>query len=338
MDGSRPDCQWGTDPDAPVPGIFGPSHLPKLERQDWVANSNDSYWLTNPAQPLTGYARIIGNEGTPRSLRTRQGILQIQHRLDGSDGLGGPDLFDVSNLEEIVLSAHIYSGDLGQSAVLSDLCPTAGIYDTSAACNAIGQWDRAATLTSIGLPVWKQFWNNLVGLSVNYWLTPFDVNDPVNTPRGLNTSLPEVREALYNAQTLIQDAGLPFDAPLGQQQHSGVNDPTIPIFGEGGAIGAFTIAEDSQVQGDPASLGPEGYRIDFGNSYIQVVTWDNEGVHTQGFLTYSESTDPASPHFADFTEAYSQKQWQPLAFRADEIAQQQISEVTLTGTATRTGR
>ena len=52
MDGSREDCPWGTDPDAPVSGIFGPSHLPKLERQDWVANMNDSYWLTNPAQPI----------------------------------------------------------------------------------------------------------------------------------------------------------------------------------------------------------------------------------------------------------------------------------------------
>ncbi len=337
MDGGDPACQWGTDPDAPAPGIFGPSHLPKLERQDWVANSNDSYWLTNPAQPLTGYSRIIGDEGTPRSLRTRQGILQIQHRLDGSDGLGGPDLFDVSNLEEIVLSSHIYSGDLAQDAVLSDLCPRAGIFDTSDACNAIAQWDRAATLTSIGLPVWKTFWDNLLTLLIDYWKTPFDVNDPVNTPRNLNTSLFGVSKALYDAQTRIEEAGLSFTAPLGEQQHSGVNDPSIPIFGEGGAIGAFTIAEDSEIEADPSLLGPEGYRIDFGNSYIQVVTWDDEGVHTQGFLTYSESTDPANPHYADFTEAYSQKRWQQLPFHPEEIAADRQSQITLTGTPTRAG-
>src|SRR5690349_9908813 len=45
--------------------------LPILERQDFVANMNDSYWLTNPAQPLTGFARIIGNENAERTLRTR---------------------------------------------------------------------------------------------------------------------------------------------------------------------------------------------------------------------------------------------------------------------------
>ena len=123
-------------------------------------------------------------------------------------------------------------------------------------------------------------------------------------------------------------------APLSEQQHSGVNDTTIPIFGAGGAIGAFTIAEDSEQELDPDTLGPEGYRIDFGNSYIQVVTWDSGGVHAEGFLTYSQSTDPANPHYADFTEAYSQKRWHRFPFHPSEIAADQESQTTLTGTPT----
>jgi len=337
MDGSRSDCEWGTDPDAPAPGIFGPNNLPTLEREDWVANMNDSYWLTNPAEPVTGYNGIIGQEGTERSLRTRQAILQIQQRLDGTDGLGGPNLFDLAKLKEIVLSGHIYSGDLAQAAVLSDLCPRAGIFNTAPACSAIRQWDGAATLTSIGLPVWKEFWGNLLNLGSNYWITPFDINDPVNTPRGINTSSFWVRLALYAAQIRIQRAGLSFDAPLSEQQHSGVNDSTIPIFGAGGALGAFTIAEDSEREKDPSTLGPEGYRIDFGNSYIQVVTWDSGGVHAEGFLTYSQSTDPASPHYADFTEAYSQQLWHRFPFHPSEIAAAQESQITLEGTPTPEG-
>ena len=337
MDGSRSDCEWGTDPDAPAPGIFGPGNLPTLERQDWVANMNDSYWLTNPAEPVTGYNGILGPEGTERSLRTRQGILQIQQRLDGTDGLGGPNLFDLENLKEIVLSGHVYSGDLAQDAVLSDLCPMAGIYDTAAACNAIRQWDSAAALSSIGLPVWKEFWGNLLKQPSNYWVTPFDINDPVNTPRGLNTSLPAVHAALHDAQTRIENAGLSFAEPLSEQQHSGVNDTAIPIFGAGGAIGAFTIAEDSEQELAPDTLGPDGYRIDFGNSYIQVVTWDSGGVHAEGFLTYSQSTDPANPHYADFTEAYSQQRWHRFPFHPEEIAADQESRITLEGTPTPVG-
>ena len=41
LDGSRSACEWGTDPDAVEPGIFGPSHLPSLFRDDYVTNSND---------------------------------------------------------------------------------------------------------------------------------------------------------------------------------------------------------------------------------------------------------------------------------------------------------
>ena len=51
------------------PGIMGASQQPLLERRDYVANGNDSYWLTNPEQPLEGFARIIGEERTQRSLR-----------------------------------------------------------------------------------------------------------------------------------------------------------------------------------------------------------------------------------------------------------------------------
>jgi acyl-homoserine-lactone acylase len=60
LDGSRSACEWGNDPDAVQPGTFGPSKMPHLLRSDYVTNSNDSYWLSQPRQPLTGFARIIG--------------------------------------------------------------------------------------------------------------------------------------------------------------------------------------------------------------------------------------------------------------------------------------
>ena len=39
------------------PGILGPARMPSLRRDDYVTNSNDSYWLSNPAQPLDGLRR-----------------------------------------------------------------------------------------------------------------------------------------------------------------------------------------------------------------------------------------------------------------------------------------
>ena len=60
--------------------FFPPNKLPFLERSDYVTNSNDSYWLSNPKHPLHGFARIIGDERTPRSLRTRSGLTMTEKR------------------------------------------------------------------------------------------------------------------------------------------------------------------------------------------------------------------------------------------------------------------
>jgi acyl-homoserine-lactone acylase len=43
-------------------------------------------------------------------------------------------------------------------------------------------------------------------------------------------------------------------------------------------------------------------------------------------LSYSQSTNPASPHFADQTRAYSAKQWHRLPFAAKDIKAQAIGK------------
>jgi acyl-homoserine-lactone acylase len=62
LDGSRGACNWTVDPASPVPGLVPPSAMPVLEREDFVANSNDSSWLANPAQKMEGFsgARAAG--------------------------------------------------------------------------------------------------------------------------------------------------------------------------------------------------------------------------------------------------------------------------------------
>ncbi|WP_020650948.1 penicillin acylase family protein [Solimonas variicoloris] len=324
LQGNRADCQWLNDDDAPAPGIFGAQHLPKLERQDWVANMNDSYWLTNPAAPLTGYARIIGDEDSTRSLRTRLGIRQIQRRLDGSDGRGAPK-FTMQNLQDVVLSADLYSAELALEDVKRDLCPRAGIYDTSRACAALAQWNGRASPDAIGAPLWIEFWGRVAGSS-GIWKNAYSSADPVGTPNGLDTAKSAVRKALHDAQSAVQDAGLDFNGRFDTQQFSAVHAAPlrIPVFGASGSVGAFTVA-------DHDALTAAGYPVNFGNSYIQTVTWTAQGVHAEGFVTYSESSDPGNPHYADFTQRYAQKQWLHLPFSEAEIAAdrqsvQQISE------------
>jgi acyl-homoserine-lactone acylase len=76
FDGSRSECAWGQDEDTP-PGIFGAANMPVLERRDYVANSNDGYWLSNARQLLTGpppygYSPLYGPVGVEQTLRTHR--------------------------------------------------------------------------------------------------------------------------------------------------------------------------------------------------------------------------------------------------------------------------
>lgn len=341
LDGSRSECEWGTDEDAPAPGIFGVANLPTLMRDDYVTNCNDSYWITNPAEPITGYNRIIGAEGTARSLRTRLCILQAQRRLNGEDGRPG-NTFDLDSLQDIVLSGQIYSAELARQDVLDTICALGtvmgsnGPVDVSAACAVLEAWDGKANLDSVGTHIWREFFRRAIrnpggapaGIPVlGPWLTPFDVADPVNTPRDLNVALPTVQQALGDAVARIQELGIALDAPLGVLQHPQFIDKTIPIFGGEGFEGAFTIASSGPITA-------EGYGITYGNSYIQTVTWEPDGNGytpvAEGFITYSQSTDPGSPHFKDFTQRYSQKAWLRFPFRAADVQAQKISEVRLT--------
>ena len=54
LDGSRTGCALPADRDAAAKGILPPRSLPHTVRRDYVFNSNDSFWLPNAKQRLTG--------------------------------------------------------------------------------------------------------------------------------------------------------------------------------------------------------------------------------------------------------------------------------------------
>lgn len=347
LDGSRSSCEWLTDADAPAPGVFGAKNLPTLTRDDYVTNCNDSYWLTNAEEPLTGFARIIGDENAERTLRTRLCLLQAERRMDGSDGRPGKG-FDIATLQDVALSSQIYSAELARQKVVDSLCaqpvligsngPANGS-DVAAACTVLAAWDGSDNLASVGSHIWREFWRLAsaapLGLPIalpvptpltDLWSVPFSNSDPINTPNTLNTNALTVQMAFADAIAAVKAAGIPFDRPLGEIQHSGVHgDEVLPVFGGSGGAGAFTV-----ISTNPANLTSDGYAVEYGNSYLQTVTWDSQrNPIAAGFITYSQSTDPASPHYKDFTQAYAEKRWQTFPFSPAQIQQQTISRKTL---------
>jgi acyl-homoserine-lactone acylase len=329
MDGSDSACEAGSD-DGTAPGIFGYDSLPKLETREYGANANDSYWLANPRHLLEGFSPIIGKERVEQSRRTRAAFSQAEKRLAGTDGLGAPG-FNIDNIRQIHYNATNHAAALVLDKVL-EVCktfpddPLAGISQEQVACNILANWDRTHRIDSVGGHVFFEFWR-VMRSTPDMWAVPFDPADPVNTPRELNIADEAVADAVRSALTkgvkALSDAGIALDKPWGEVQFIEKNGERIPIHGGSGDM-MFSVITSDLVPG-------KGYSaIRHGNSYIQAVTWDEgDCPNAYAILTYSQSTDPASEHYADATKLYSSGGWIDMPFcRADRDAQE-IGRMTL---------
>lgn len=330
LDGSDSECELGSD-EGTAPKIFGYDSMPKLETREYGANANDSYWLSNPRHLLEGFSPIIGKERVEQSRRTRATFSQAENRLAGTDGLGAPG-FNIDNIRQLLYSADNHAARLVLDEVL-DICqawpvdPLAGISQEQLACDILANWDRTHRVDSVGGHVFFEFWR-VMRSTPNMWVTPFDPADPVNTPRELNVGDPAVVTAVENALTAgveaLETAGIALDRPWGEVQFVEKNGERIPIHGGSGDM-MFSVITSNLIEG-------EGYSsIRHGNSYIQAITWDESDCpNAYAILTYSQSTDPASEHYADATKLYSSGGWIDMPFCEADRDAQELGRVTIT--------
>ncbi len=325
LDGSRSACNWDEDPDAVAPGTFGPSNEPHLFRDDYVTNSNDSYWLSNPEEPLEGFARIIGDERAERSLRTRLGLKMVQQRIDGTDEYEGKG-FTRQQLQDVVFNNRQFAGELWQDQLVAmceanpTLNGTSGPVNVSEACPILAAWDGRDNLDSPGAVLFRRFASRAMsspvpvgGPPASPFSTPFDANDAVNTPSGLNTSAATVQAALADAVDDLRGAGIPLNATLRDQQFTVRNGEKIPIHGgPGDPIGVFNAIS--------APWNGSGFReVQHGSSIVMVTSFTDGCPDDRSILTYSLSTNPRSPYYADQTRMFSEKEWVDPPFCSGEV-------------------
>jgi acyl-homoserine-lactone acylase len=332
LDGSDSFCEWGSDADAPTDGILGFANLPKLQTRNHAANANDSYWLAAVNERLEGFSPLIGQEQYQQSLRTRLTFDQLADRFDNSDDLDATGLFNTEKLQQVMHSNRNLAAELVLDEVLT-ICAavadwsgyTANTAETAEACSLLGGWDRKSDNDSVGEHIFLEFWRYFRN-EANIFSVAFDANDPINTPNTLNVGdvavVEAVKQNIADGVQRLLDAGIELNKPWGEVQFVERNGVRIPINGSTGAY-SFSTISSNLVDG-------EGYSdIYAGNSYIQTVGWDSsDSACPDAFavLTYSQSTDPASPHYADQTQLYADKQWVDMPFCADDIAASAIGD------------
>jgi acyl-homoserine-lactone acylase len=328
MDGSRIECQWRDDARAPQKGIMPGALKPLFQTRDYVENSNSSHWLVNPVHPLEGFSPIIGPERSVPNVRTRQGHMQVSDRVSNRDGLGGSK-FDMGRLESDLFSNRDYLAELVLDDLL-DACartplikmPDGSSRDLTQACSILRRWDRKDNLASVGAQVFREFARQErapgeedPAAASAFWRVPFDPDHPLDTPRGLNISTQAPLEALARAVDRLEKAQIPLDSRLGDIQFIDRNGERIPLHG-GLIFNRISLTLKPGV----------GYTEPIGSadSYIQVVTFDQNEPVADILLVNSQSSDPDSPWFADQAKLYSQKQWVRVPFTAAQIASHAI--------------
>jgi acyl-homoserine-lactone acylase len=322
LDGSRASCEWDVDT-ASGRALIPPSIMPNLIRNDYAGNSNESAWLANPNQLLTGFSPLIGPEAKEQSLRTRMSFVQIRDRLSGADGKGSGNKVNIGNLESTFFDGRSLSAELTAPGLIA-LCnatvsatSTAGNAVTLApACATLTAWNKRTDFAAVGVPLFREFWRTARNIPA-LWIVPFSATDPVNTPSGLNTTDAAPKAAILKAlaDAVEKTQAIPAGATLGSIQYvTAPNGTKIPVNGGDEFEGIFNKMTPA------AGLTAAGYTpIVSGSSYIQAVTWDANGPVARGVLTYSQSTDPASKYAVDQTTLLATGKWYNLPFRQSEI-------------------
>ncbi|WET07818.1 MULTISPECIES: bifunctional acylase PvdQ [unclassified Pseudomonas] len=306
LDGSRSACAWDVDPRAAQAGIFAADQLPQLERSDYVQHSNDSAWMVNPKAPLTGFSPVISQDNIGLGPRTRFALQRLQS-LDKRR-------ISVADLQNMVMDNQVYLA----SQVMPDLLEFCAKHlgaDTATLqplCASLQTWDQRANLDSgLGLVHFICLMQHLQQ-TPDAWRVTFDPAQPLTTPRGLAIERAPVSKALREAMLAsTADASkhrLTADSRWGDLQVSG----QTPIHGGPQQLGIYNA-----MQTVPRADGKR--EVVSGSSYLQIVTFDDNGPRAQGVLTFSLSSNPTSKYAKDQTRAFSEKNLRPLPFTEAQI-------------------
>jgi acyl-homoserine-lactone acylase len=317
LDGSKAACQWRRDPASAVPGLTPIERLPQVVRNDWVHNSNDSFFYTHPEARFAGISPLVGDD-VMRQQRTRSGLIEVPELV-----AGGP--VTLPRIQAQLFANRNLMGRVLLPDLLAACAAGAPNDDARAGCTALRGWDRNNNAESRGAHLFREFWRGVMN-TPRLYRVPVDKAQPTATPVGLNMADAEVAgkvwAALEGAVKKVRASNVALDAPLGSVQRPAITSEAIALHGGQGFEGVLNYLGDGS-----AGWGAQGYRVDYGTSYVQTVGFDGRGPVAHALLTYGQSTDPASPFVADQLRLYSAKQWPRLPFHADDVERERRGEL-----------
>lgn len=247
LDGSTTDCALPSQPGSFRPGTVGVDGIPQLQSRLYTANGNNSHWLVTRSRRLEGFNPFFTDpqtreraQVTPRARL----ILSMAEELVGHARRSGRPL-DAAYVAKAFLDPRDSRSDPELAGVVGwcrdqdEVRASDGAsVDISKACDVLARWDQRHRADSRGGTLWRLFWAKLFNHFSDITVpmrTPYSVDDPINTPRGLRFT-PRVAATFADAVQAIRQAGLPLDVPVGDTLRLirwGTEGPELPGRGCG---------------------------------------------------------------------------------------------------------
>lgn len=332
LDGSRSGCDWRAEARAVQAGAMPADAMPGLLREDYVANMNDSYWLSNVRQPLEGFASVLGGERQALSLRSRMGH-QMAAELTREPAASAQDL--AARVRSAVLTPRAYSAERFKDELLAQACvrnrvelPAAAEagqaraparrVNVAPACGVLRRWSGRADADARGALLWEGFWAELEKMGGDkLFSVPFSYEAPLDTPRAPRAEEGAAARALAAAVATLEARGQRLDAPLGRYRYVRTAQGVVPIYGGCDPAGFFTVACASQEGAAGARMGANA----MGNSYLQVVSFGAAGVQAHTLLSHGQDEQALlGGRGAAPVVRYARKDWLNFPFSEAQIA------------------
>ena len=349
LDGSSKRDEWLVEDGVPIAGTTPFDQRPLIESRDTVFNSNDSYWLSDPDNPKTGYSPLYGATETPRSIRTRMNI-HLLKGLNGFDFKGDDGKFSIQEIQQALfdnsgLTAHLLIDELLEAcAAQPEVQLDGSAVSLKTACAILANWDKRYNNDSEGAVLFRE-WLTRYDYTATQFTGPlfkgaFDPSNPATSPVGL-ADTDRALTALAEAVNLLSANKIALDAPLGELQLAHRAGTALPVHGGNRFEGIANLQVTSDYIdspifsgtndriGDSKTLSSSGYNIAHGSSFIMTMNFTDQGPVAQALLSYSQSGAPSSAYFTDHTKRYGKKAWRDIRFTQGDIDADALSRKTL---------
>ncbi len=302
LDGSDPVYEWVDEAGARDPGLVPAADQPMVERDDYVFNANDSFWLPHATEMLEGdYSPLHGAQRTARSPRTRENAVVLGDTTTA--GPAGEDgAFTLDELAAATVQNRGYTSRVLLESVVERCRGVAAVdvpaqeppaggdgpaalpaarVDVGAACAVLAGWDGVYDVDRAGPPLWRELLAGVDSADLTragaLWAEPFEPERPVDTPAGLAPApgggAPDpVLVNLARAVQSLDAAGFAVDATLGEVQFALRDGQRIPIHGGNARDGTTNVVgwgTGSSIL-DPTLVGTERQTLVPGSSLASV--------------------------------------------------------------------